>query len=296
AGGASAGGPPRRLVAAGAAGLGRRPAVPGLRRGLPRLSHPRRRRRRLRRRRGGPDARQRPRRGERPVPRRLCPQPPAVGRHGRARGGPGRAAGLGRRHGQARRCAAPGRHLGRRRPGAVRRRHAGLRVPRDGRLRGPDHGVPARAGHRHLRRRRLDLRAVGSGPGLHLLPGAAHGHRLPAGARRPQAAVAGGGAQPGRDQLDLLAPRRGSGPGTGVPRLDAAAVRERLLRLRHRGGAGLAGGPDRTAADPRAADQRGHPRPAEPRTRDRPGHGPGRHRGDGPVRAAAAPDDAVAAV
>ncbi|CAA9334500.1 MAG: ABC transporter, permease protein 1 (cluster 1, maltose/g3p/polyamine/iron), partial [uncultured Frankineae bacterium] len=271
-------------------------ALPALRRRVPALPHPGGGGRRLRRQRGGAHARQRPDGRDGAVPRRLRPQPAAVGPHRRHRGGARRPARLGRRHRQAGRSAAPRRHLGGRGAGAVRRGDARLRLPRHGGLRGSGHRVAARPRSRHLRGRGVDLRAVGAGPGLHLLPGAAHGHRLPAGARRPQAAVAGGCAQPGRDELDLLAPRRRAGARPGLPRLDAAAVRQRLLRLRHRRGAGLPGSADRAPADPGAADQRGDHRAAEPRAGPGSGHGARRHRRDAAVRAAAAPYDAVAAV
>ena len=48
----------------------------------------------------------------------------------------------------------------------------------------------------------------------------------------------------------------GPDPRAELPRCDAAAVRERLLRLCHGRGAGQPGKPDRAAADPRRVDQR----------------------------------------
>ncbi len=47
----------------------------------------------------------------------------------------------------------------------------------------------------------------------------------------------------------------------GVPRLGAAAVRQRVRGVRHRGGPGQPGRADHAAADPLRADQRGRARP-----------------------------------
>ena len=79
-------------------------------------------------------------------------------------------------------------------------------------------------------------------------------------------AVARGGRQPGRVDLAVLARRGVPAADAGVPRLGAVVVRQRFCRLRHRGRAGQPGQPDRAAADPRGADQRGgaRARPASP--------------------------------
>ena len=57
---------------------------------------------------------------------------------------------------------------------------------------------------------------------LHLLPDPAHGDRLPARGRGPAAAMAGGLREPGRQRLDVLAPRRlpdPAGPPSSAPTL-----------------------------------------------------------------------------
>ena len=106
---------------------------------------------------------------------------------------------------------------------------------------------------RPARRRLLALRADRPRRGLHLLPDPADADRVPAGDRRAPATVAGGVGQPRRH-------RRGRTGGTSaVPssrplhRRDAAAVRQRVLRVRDGGGAGQPGQPDGDAADPHDA-------------------------------------------
>ena len=71
----------------------------------------------------------------------------------------------------------------------------------------------------NLRERRLAVRAAGPDPGLHLLPDPADGDRLPARARRHPAAVAGGGREPRRHDLAVLAPGGRAAARPGVPRL-----------------------------------------------------------------------------
>ena len=145
-----------------------------------------------------------------------------VGDHGRARRGLRRAAGLGDLGRAPGRPAAPAgaRRLGHARP--VRRRHARLRLPRHLRLQRPGHAVPARpARRRHLRLGRLDLRAARPRAGLHLLPDPADGDRLPAGARRPAAAVARGLREPGRQRAGptgATSASRSSGRPSSAPR------------------------------------------------------------------------------
>ena len=100
------------------------------------------------------------------------------------------------------------------------------------------------AGDRHLRLR-LALRAQGPDRRLHLLPGAADGHRLHPGARGPPAPAQGGGGQPRRHQPAVLADGRHPAADAGLPRLGAAAVRQRVRGVRHGGGPGQPGQPDR---------------------------------------------------
>ena len=89
-------------------------------------------------------------------------------------------------------------------------------------------------------------------------------------------------------------PGRRAAAGPGLPRLDAAAVRQRLLRVRDRGRPGQPGQPDHPAADPQRPDQRGGAGPAEPGQGDGARHGRRGGRGDDAVRAAAAEDVTMA--
>ena len=160
-------------------------------------------------------------------------------------------------------AAAPrGRHRRLRGAGPVRRGHAGLRLHRHARaLAGSSPGCCA-----------TTSASTSTGPGwLYRLPGLVLVYTyfqiplmvivfLPAlDGLRPQwreAAVSLGGAtwQYWRQvAVPLLR--------AGVPRLGAAAVRQRVRGVRHRRGPGQPGQPDRAAADPRRAHQRGRPRP-----------------------------------
>ena len=106
-------------------------------------------------------------------------------------------------------------------------------------------------------------------------------HRLPARRRRAAAAVARGDRDPRRDHVPLLAQGRRADPHAVVHRRAAAALHQRLLRLRHRRRPGLPGLAAAAAADRRHVHQRGRAGPGERRQ----GHGPGdgrrrRHRHD----------------
>ena len=61
----------------------------------------------------------------------------------------------------------------------------------------------------------------------------------------------------GATHLAVLAPGRRPAAHARLPRRGAAAVRQRVRGLRDRGGPGQPGQPDRAAADPGRADQRG---------------------------------------
>ena len=54
----------------------------------------------------------------------------------------------------------------------------------------------------------------------------------------------------GASDLAVLAPRRAAAAHPGVPRVAAAALRQQLRRVRHRGGPGQPGQPDHPAVDP----------------------------------------------
>ena len=110
-----------------------------------------------------------------------------------------------------------------------------------------------------------------------------------------QAAMARGLREPGRQRLGLLAARRPADPVAVVPRRHAAAVRQRLLGLRHGQGPDLAGEPARAAAHRHLPDQRDRPGPGEPRQGAGVRHDRRRRRHHGALRAPAAADVAVAA-
>ncbi len=84
--------------------------------------------------------------------------------------------------------------------------------------------------------------------------------------------------QPRWLELVVLAECRRPDPGSELPRCDPAVVRERVLRLRHRGRARQPGQPDRAVADQQLAVERCHPRAGEPRQSACPGDD--RHRRD----------------
>ena len=171
----------------------------------------------------------------------------------------GRSARLRRRDREPRRALRRMTTVGLRRARAVRRRHAGVRVHRHDRPEGQSRSVPARPRH-DIYANGVWLYDSGPDPGLHLLPDPVDGAGVPAGGRRDPAAVAGGDARPRRHHLAVLAARRRPAAHAGVPRLHAAAVRQRVLRLRHVAAWINQGALHRAAADQQLADQRGRPR------------------------------------
>ena len=94
----------------------------------------------------------------------------------------------------------------------------------------------------------------------------------------------------------VLDPGRVPAPATRLPRVDAAAVRQRVRGVRDGGGPGQPGQPDHAIADPGRADQRDAAGPKQIRVR--PGARDGRRggAGDGCLRLAAPTRGAVAAV
>ena len=80
---------------------------------------------------------------------------------------------------------------------------------------------------------------------LHLLPDPVDGDRLPACARGAPQGVVGGVDQPGRLGLGTTGDMSAGRSSRQLPGRTAAAVRERLLRLRDGGGPGQPGQPDR---------------------------------------------------
>src|SRR5207244_715681 len=120
------------------------------------------------------------------------------------------------------------------------------------------------------------------------------GPRVPARARRHQAAVARSCGKPRRQYVALLAPCRRPPPFPGFPRLGPAALRECVLRLRDRQRTDQPGTACVGAADRGRAQQRGRRLRAWLREGDRDRDDHHRHVGDRPVHAPAAEDRAMA--
>ena len=149
------------------------------------------------------------------------------------------------------------------------RRAAGLRLPGDARAH--RHGDDA-AGQvfrlQSLLDRLQSAQLLGAGAHLPLLPDPADGADADPGPGRAEARVARGLGDPGRQPLAVLALGRAAGTLAQHPGGDAAAVRQRLRRGRHR-----------LRADRQLAEHRHHPalrpdprrRPARPESRLRPG-------------------------
>ena len=188
-----------------------------------------------------------------PSPSALVTVDPAGPHHGDRRRDLRRPSRLGGRHRRSRRRAAAAcrRRVGRARP--VRWRHARLRVPRDVRL--PTGWSPLVlqdvVGTSIFWRLVLAVRPDRAGRRLHVLPDPVDGHRLPAGARRASPGVVRRVREPGRDELVVLAARRRPDPRPELPRRAAAAVRQRLLGLRHGCGARQPGSADHHPPDRR---------------------------------------------
>src|SRR6476661_7205672 len=191
---------------------------------------------------------------------------------------------------------APSRDLAVQRAGPVRRRRTGIRVPGDGRPQRCADTVGPAGPRLEPGRLRLAVQLDRTGPGLHLLPDPAHGDRLRARARRPTRPVARGSGQPGRVEVAVL-PRGGRAVvDAGVPRIGIVVVRQRVCGICHGGGAGQPGQPDRAAAHPVGAHERGRSRPVGIRVRAGTGDDRGRRGGDGRLQRSGPPHREVAAM
>ena len=179
----------------------------------------------------------------------------------------GTAAGARRRPVAATALAAQRGRRVRRRGRQHGRHHPGVRLHR--RARHP--GTLDEGDHDGWRRRPTAVHRLVLGPRdrLPLLPDPVDAARHAAGGRRAQARVAGGGGEPRWHGRDVLAPGRHPGARPGRARRDAAALRQRLRRLRHRLRPHDRGVEPRAAADPLLPPgQRDH-RQAGPRVRPR---------------------------
>ena len=173
--------------------------------------------------------------------------------------------------------AAPGGGHRLRRVRQLRRGPAGLPVHRHPGHHRHRHPVAHRRGVQPVQPRLQPLRHRRCRAGLHVLPDPADGPGHPARLRGPAARLAGGGRERGRPHLALLAVRRRPGADAGRPRLHAAAVRQRVLRLRHGGGADQRDHPADRDPDRVVPERERAGRPAERGQGTRPGHG-GDHR------------------